>query len=95
MVIKDPAERRKYFQKYFKTEKGKKANRIQTWKYIGVISDDYNKLYEEYLAQTNCEFCNIPLHEGRTGKGRKCLDHDHETGQFRNILCCSCNVKRG
>ena len=26
---------------------------------------------------------------------KKCLDHDHKTGLFRNIICNRCNVIRG
>jgi|DEB0MinimDraft_6_1074348.scaffolds.fasta_scaffold01334_10 seryl-tRNA(Sec) selenium transferase len=80
---------------YWKTEAGKKASRINAWKRIGVKSDDYNSLYEYYLNCKNCEECNVELVEGRYGNNKKCLDHDHNTGQFRNVLCISCNTRRG
>jgi hypothetical protein len=86
---------REYQKEYKQTEAGKKATRINNWKRMGVKSDDYNSLYEYYLNCKNCEECNVELVEGRYGNNKKCLDHDHNTGQFRNVLCCSCNTRRG
>lgn len=80
---------------YRASEAGKKSARITCWKQMGVISDDYNVLYEKWKSTTHCEECNIELVEGNEGKHKKTLDHDHKTGAFRNIICCSCNVKRG
>ena len=75
-------------------EQGKKSNRINTWKQTGVKSDDFNSLYDYYLNCKNCEECSVELVEGRYGNNRKCLDHDHITGEFRNVLCHTCNIKR-
>ncbi len=94
-LISPQTKRQIATRKYYQSPEGKKANRINTWKYRGIISKDYNAMYEEYLAQTNCEFCNVELIEGTKGGCRmKCLDHDHQTGLFRNILCSYCNIKR-
>ena len=68
-----------------------KGFRISQWKSRGVISDDYDKLYDYYLSVNNCDKCNVVL-EG-LGNNRKCLDHNHNTGLFRNILCHKCNSK--
>jgi hypothetical protein len=80
-------------KEYIKTEAGKKTNRISKWKIRGIKSDDYNSLYEYYINVENCEECDVELVEGNIINGR-CLDHDHETGLFRNVLCRSCNIKR-
>jgi len=89
-------ERQKeYSKEYRKTESRKKSNRIANWKSIGVISDDFNSLYEYYLNVEFCELCDVELVEGSYGNNKKCLDHDHITGEFRNVLCCWCNIIRG
>jgi hypothetical protein len=84
---------RKYDKEYSQTEAGKKSYRIIKWKSRGLKNDDYNSLYDYFINCKNCELCNVELVEGNKGNG-KCLDHDHETGLFRNVLCRSCNVKR-
>ena len=81
-------------RKYRLTEQGKKCYRITDWKRRGVISDDYDALHEEWLKQTHCEFCNVELTTGKPCLTRKCLDHNHKTGEFRNILCNYCNITR-
>ena len=82
------------FKEYKQTEAGKKSGRITNWKKRGVIHDDFNSLYEYYINCKFCEHCNVELVEGSFGNNKKVLDHDHETGLFRNILCHICNCKR-
>lgn len=81
--------------KYRASEAGKKSARISGWKQWGVKSDDYDALYTKWKETTNCEACDVELIEGNKGENKKTLDHDHKTGAFRNILCNSCNTKRG
>ena len=76
-------------------EKDKKCYRISNWKRSGVINDDFDALYDYYLIVDNCEECNIELVEVGAGTNKKCLDHNHTTGLFRDILCNGCNIKRG
>ena len=85
-------ELNQYRNKYNKTENGKKYQRIQTWKSRGVISDNWEDTYENYINCKNCEICNIELDTGNKRNGRV-LDHDHITGNIRNIICRCCNNK--
>ena len=63
---------------------------------MGLIHNDYDELYEKYINTEYCELCNVNLTEDkRTTKTTRCLDHDHQTGLLRNIVCHCCNVKRG
>tara|TARA_R110001606_G_scaffold140040_1_gene278639 strand:- start:45 stop:464 length:420 start_codon:yes stop_codon:yes gene_type:complete len=80
---------------YSQTDNGKKTNRINTWKQIGVISDDFNELYNKYINTNNCDNCDVELIHGNFGFNKKVLDHCHKTGKFRNVLCNGCNIRRG
>ena len=79
---------------YRQTEKGDKIYRIASWKYKGVISDDFDSLYEKYMNTNNCENCDIELVSGAGLSNKKHLDHDHRTNLFRNVLCGNCNINR-
>ena len=73
-----------------------KYNTISNWKRRGVVlreNETYDMLYEKWHTTTNCEKCKVELCFGTGSKGR-CLDHCHDTGYFRNILCHSCNIQR-
>ena len=92
---KNKENKREYQKEYKKSENGIKSHVISNWKKRGVINDDFNSLYEYYLNCKNCEECNVELITGNKGSNKKCLDHDHKTGEFRNVLCNRCNVRRG
>ena len=81
-------------KKYKKSPAGIKSQIISQWKRRGLKSDNYNELYDYYLSVNNCENCNVELVSGNLAANRKCLDHCHQSGYFRNILCNTCNVKR-
>ena len=88
-------EYKQYIKNYVASDAGKKSRRIAVWKQLGVIDDDYEALYTKWYKTTHCEECDTELIEGSRGKNKKCLDHDHKIGAFRNVLCNSCNIKRG
>tara|TARA_R110002153_G_scaffold262875_1_gene423935 strand:- start:191 stop:604 length:414 start_codon:yes stop_codon:yes gene_type:complete len=81
-------------RKYDKTDKGLKVNALSRWKQRGLISEDYNKIYERYILTEECDNCGILLDEEGDYNTKKCMDHSHTTGEFRNILCNLCNVNR-
>ena len=85
---------KEYNKEYQQTEKGKMNTKISKWKNsYGLICesrDDYELIYFTWLNSSRCEECNIEY----TKENKKCMDHCHDTGLFRNILCNSCNTKR-
>jgi len=52
----------------------------------------FGKTLDDYDAETvnGCQICGA-----QPEKERLCLDHDHETGEFRGWLCRSCNAAIG
>ena len=67
----------------------KKQNRINQWIFRGLNeSREYiEQIYEEYLSSEECQLCG----EVYSIKNNKNMDHCHETGKFRNIVCKRCN----
>lgn len=53
----------------------------------------FEYIYNRYMTTDNCEFCNHKFNPKI--KNQKCMDHCHLTGHFRNVICNSCNSKRG
>jgi len=74
-------------REYNQTPQGKKCKTIGDWKHLGLklYGYTYDEVYEYYMDTTHCEVCNKDI------TNRKCMDHCHDTGIFRWVLCCSCN----
>lgn len=75
-------------KEYEKTPQRKKSKIIFNWKKRGLIHDDIDELYKHYRNTLSCNVCKADF----TEKNKRCLDHDHDTGEFRAILCNNCNV---
>lgn len=72
---------RKASRKYSSTD----MRRNKTLKKYGLTKDGYNLMYTE--QDGCCKICktNINL----------CVDHNHDTGKVRGLLCNKCNVGLG
>lgn len=85
----------KYYREYYREHETKrKTDMISKWRTRGVIESPqytFDELYEAYRYCGYCEECGKQFPDTYD----RCLDHDHETGLFRDILCRVCNVKRG
>jgi hypothetical protein len=80
--------RKKYAIKRLHTLSGRRYQ----WIIQGIKSHDYYDIYDRFYSTTKCEVCNVKL-EGK-GSQKKCVDHHHLSGEFRNIICCKCNCER-
>jgi Recombination endonuclease VII len=88
--------RREQFSVWARTDRGKAVKRA------GILRREYRLTDEEYGAlhveqDGRCAICREPetkLHH--TGSlCRLVVDHDHETGEVRGLLCSACNVGLG
>ena len=72
----------------FELYKGHKTRTKYYWKKRGLITDNFDEIYNRYIHSSKCERCETS-YKNRTDR---CMDHCHLTGEFRNILCHKCNT---
>lgn len=67
----------------------KYRERVRNWRF-GITTEQWNVAFE---AQGQCcALCQSPTPSGKWGWH---TDHNHETGEFRGILCLPCNYALG
>jgi hypothetical protein len=76
----------------FELNKKHKSNTKVSWKRQGMkfTEEEFEYIYNEYIKATHCDLCDK---EFKNRKDRQ-LDHCHETGDIRNIVCNRCNCKK-
>lgn len=72
-------------------DKQKAQNHRDRLKKYGLTSEDYERLLEEQGGR--CPICHVT--EGTDGYGEWSIDHDHDTGFVRGLLCGHCNRALG
>jgi Recombination endonuclease VII len=61
---------------------------------LGISVDDLLRMVEE--QQGFCAICGAEETLSRSGKVQSlALDHNHETGEIRGLLCSKCNLALG
>lgn len=90
MAYKDIEKRKKYMKEYELKRKRKRTPEYQrgiTLKTLyGITIKDYNNLVEK--QESKCAICNVY-------KEKLYVDHNHENGQVRALLCVCCNSGLG
>lgn len=79
----------------YKEKKATPQDKEVTWAYYlkrtyGLKLEDYNSLLE--AQDFRCKICSTHQNQFRN---RLHVDHDHNTGQIRGILCVECNTGLG
>ena len=59
-------------------------------RYYGITLEEYEILLTK--QNNSCAICNAPT--GSNGK-RLSVDHNHQTGEVRGLLCDDCNIGLG
>ena len=68
-----------------------KAREYRIRKMYGVEPEHYKLMHDRVGGK--CELCGIE--EKHAAKGRLCIDHNHQTGEVRGLLCSNCNAGLG
>lgn len=78
---------------YNQTPKERKRITIKNWMRRGLRFSsesrfkDADELYENYQKNQRCEACGVSYHNTK-----RCMDHCHQSGEFRFFLCTHCNI---
>ncbi len=75
-----------------------RISRRYSWKARGVrnfTTEDYEAIWEKQNGK--CAICEreIRLYGTNRNDGDACVDHDHDTGKVRGLLCRRCNLGLG
>ena len=63
------------------------------WRRRGLIFENdlaFSIIYKLYIYATKCELCDKTFTKSRDRQ----MDHSHDTGKFRNIVCNRCNSRK-
>ena len=70
----------------------KRSKRKNIKQKYNITLEDYDKIFEKQSGK--CKICGTKK-IGYKNRGRFCVDHDHETGKIRGLLCVNCNLLLG
>jgi hypothetical protein len=80
----------KYNKDGTRTEKYDKSMKITNWKASNMKplpTETWDDIYNVYQTTPECMGCGKTFDK----KTKKCLDHDHNNGYIRGVICHRCN----
>ena len=77
--------RRKEKHAAYYQENKEKINSQYLERLYGIDMENYNNILSE--QNNSCAICNKECVSGR----KLAVDHNHDTGEVRGLLCCKCN----
>ena len=75
----------------FPLYKNHKSRTKSSWRHNGLIWEneaEFNAIYERLIYATQCDLCKKVF----VKRCNRQMEHDHDTGEFRNIVCNKCNM---
>ena len=66
---------------------------IRRWMKSGLIlreGETYKGIYSFVMSIDNCNQCSVKFND-ENYNDKRCMDHDHKTRFFRQVLCHKCN----
>lgn len=80
-------------KKYVGRSKDQVHRNCQLRRDYGITLDDYEVMLKSQDGV--CAICGDPPKGGKTSSKNLHVDHDHETGKVRGLLCNNCNLGVG
>ena len=77
-------------QKWDSTHQGVTIRRRKKRGFICREGETYNDIYLFVMSIDNCQLCSVKFNDENYNDKRS-MDHSHETGFFRQVLCHKCN----
>jgi len=92
---RDPEKHRAYHKAYREKNKDKRKNGMLLWRF-NITLEEYQVLFEAQAGV--CKICGEEETARKNHSEEKrmlCVDHDHNTGKVRGLLCNRCNRALG
>jgi len=84
-VDKVNKKHREYYMKS-KEKHRKRVHKYNLKKKYGITVEDFNQMLKK--QNNKCAICNEEFNKDY----KPCVDHNHETGEVRGLLCRKCNL---